>query len=185
MYVSRAGAKLDHALTAFDLNVSGLICADLGSNTGGFVDCLLQRGAAKVYAIDAGYGSLDWKLRNDARVVVMERTNAMHATLPEPVQFISIDVSWTRQRNILPAAARLIAPGGNVVSLIKPHYEAGKSLLRRGVLPAEQIHAVVQQVALDIEKAGFEMLAVTPSPITGSGGNSEILTWLRRKPATG
>jgi 23S rRNA (cytidine1920-2'-O)/16S rRNA (cytidine1409-2'-O)-methyltransferase len=178
-FVSRAGQKLDHALTAFDLNVAGLICADLGCSTGGFVDCLLQRGAEKVYAIDAGHGGLDWKLRNDKRVVVMERTNAMHATLPESVSLITIDVAWTRQRHILPAAARMLAQGGCVVSLVKPHYEAQKSLLRRGVLPPSQVGDVFQQVAQDIEQAGFTLLAATRSPITGGGGNVELLTWLR------
>src|SRR3954447_21032229 len=143
-FVSRAGQKLEHALAEFNLNVTGLVCADLGSNTGGFVDCLLQRGAAKVYAIDTGYGALEWKLRKDPRVVVMERTNAIHATLLEPVQLITIDVAWTRQRIILPAAARMLGGGddGAVVTLIKPHYEANPSLLRGGVLPAEQLDAV-------------------------------------------
>src|SRR5712675_3605403 len=97
-FVSRAGQKLDHALTHFQLDVTGKTCADLGSNTGGFVDCLLQRGATRVYAIDTGYGALDWKLRKDPRVVVMERTNAMHVELPEKVQLVTIDVAWTKQR---------------------------------------------------------------------------------------
>src|SRR5437588_11102724 len=103
-FVSRAGQKLEHALVNFGIDVSGLTCADLGSNVGGFVDCLLQRGAAKVYAIEKGYGVLEWKLRKDPRVIVMERTNAMHVVLPEPVALVTIDVAWTRQRNILPAA---------------------------------------------------------------------------------
>src|SRR4051812_11330036 len=98
-FISRAGQKLDHALTAFGVGVGGLVCADLGSNTGGFVDCLLQRGASRVYAVDTGYGVLDWKLRKDPRVVVMERTNAMHVRLPEPVDLVTIDVAWTRQRH--------------------------------------------------------------------------------------
>src|SRR2546427_9082895 len=103
-FVSRAGHKLEHALATFAIDVSGKVCADLGSNTGGFVDCLLARGAAKVYAIDTGYGALDWKLRKDSRVVVMERTNAMHATPSEKVAIVTIDVAWTKQRHILPAA---------------------------------------------------------------------------------
>src|ERR1700761_4113773 len=127
-FVSRAGQKLDHALDAFGVGVAGLACADLGCNVGGFVDCLLQRGAAKVYAVDTGYGVLEWKLRKDPRVVVMERTNAMHVDLPEPVSLVTIDVAWTRQRNILPAAGRILSrePGARVVTLIKPHYEADK-----------------------------------------------------------
>src|SRR5436309_2115272 len=99
-FVSRAGQKLDHALDVFKIDVAGLTCADLGCNVGGFVDCLLQRGAAKVYAVDTGYGVLDWKLRKDARVIVMERTNAMHVALPERVTLVTIDVAWTRQQYI-------------------------------------------------------------------------------------
>src|SRR5688572_30045450 len=138
-FVSRAGQKLEHALTDFAIDVAGRTCADLGSNTGGFVDCLLQRRAARVYAIDTGYGVLDWKLRNDPRVVVMERTNAMHAVLPEPVSVVTIDVAWTKQQHILPAARRMIADGGDVVTLIKPHYEAAPPLLRGGVLDAAKV----------------------------------------------
>src|SRR5438270_10101760 len=129
-FVSRAGQKLDHALTVFGIDVAGLVCADFGSNAGGFVDCLLQRGAAKVYAIDTGYGALEWKLRKNPRVVVMERTNAMHVVLPEKVRLVSIDVAWTKQRNILPAAKGMLEDGGSVISLIKPHYEASAALLK-------------------------------------------------------
>src|SRR5918997_6622076 len=142
-FVSRAGFKLDHALATFRLEVTGLVCADLGCNAGGFTDCLLRRGAARVYAIDTGYGALDWKLRKDPRVVVMERTNAMHATLPEPVSLVTIDVAWTKQKHILPAARRMVAGDGWVVSLIKPHYEADPALLVRGVLPAAAVPEVV------------------------------------------
>src|SRR5688572_3990453 len=145
-FVSRAGQKLDHALTAFGLDVRDRTCADLGCNIGGFVDCLLQRGAAKVYAIDTGYGALDWKLRKDPRVVVMERTNAMHAQLPERVALVTIDVAWTRQRHILPAARRMVLDDGAVVTLIKPHYEAEPSLLHKGVLPADKVDQLVRQV---------------------------------------
>jgi 23S rRNA (cytidine1920-2'-O)/16S rRNA (cytidine1409-2'-O)-methyltransferase len=179
-FASRAGQKLDHALAAFEIDVTGLVCADLGCSTGGFVDCLPQRGAAKVYAVDTAHGALDWKLRNDPRVVVMERTNAMHARLPEPVPFITIDVAWTRQRHILPAAAKMLAPGGNVVSLLKLHYEAEKRLLRKGLLPPEHFAAVFGETSADIDRAGFSILAVTQSPISGSGGNREWLAWLQR-----
>src|SRR5579859_3432282 len=105
-FVSRAGEKLDHALTTFNVDVTGFVCADFGANGGGFTDCLLSRGAAKVFAIDTGYGALEWKLRKDPRVVVMERTNAMHVSLPERVGVVTIDVAWTRQRNILPSARK-------------------------------------------------------------------------------
>src|ERR1051325_3928155 len=111
-FVSRAGQKLEHALASFGIDVSGGGCADLGSNVGGFVDCLLQRGAKRVYAIDTGYGVLEWKLRKDARVVVMERTNAMHVKLPEKANLVSIDVAWTKQKNILPAARKMIEDDG-------------------------------------------------------------------------
>src|SRR6478752_1732141 len=117
-FVSRAGQKLEHALATFQLDVTGKTCADLGSNTGGFVDCLLRRGAAKVYAIDTGYGALDWKLRKDPRVVVMERTNAMHAQLPEPADLVTIDVAWTKQKHILPAARHMLRDDGICISLI-------------------------------------------------------------------
>lgn len=178
-FVSRAGQKLEHALATFGIDVCGLVCADLGSNAGGFVDCLLRRGAAKVYAIDTGYGALEWKLRRDPRVVVMERTNAMHATLPEPAGFISIDVAWTRQRHILPAARRMAAPVASVVSLIKPHYESPAGLLRKGVLPEDQLEGVLALVKADIAAAGFELVSLTPSPIRGAKGNAEVLGWLR------
>ena len=178
-FVSRAGQKLDHALTTFGLDVRSLVCADLGSNAGGFVDCLLQRGAAKVYAIDTGYGALDWKLRKDPRVVVMERTNAMHAVLPEPVSLVTIDVAWTKQRHILPAARRMVAPEGWVVALIKPHYEADPSQLNRGVLPEEEVDAVVRAVTADVLAAGFELLQTVRSPILGAKGNAEVLAMLR------
>ena len=178
-FASRAGQKLDHALSAFGLDVSGKTCADLGSNTGGFVDCLLSRRAAKVYAIDTGYGALDWKLRKDPRVVVMERTNAMHATLPEKVAVVTIDVAWTKQRHILPPARRMLADNGFCVTLIKPHYEADPSLLRGGILPAEHVSDVVASVARDIAAAGFELIVTVDSPIKGSKGNAEVLAHLR------
>lgn len=178
-FVSRAGQKLDHALATFSLDVSGLTCADLGSNAGGFVDCLLRRGAAKVYAVDTGYGVLEYKLRKDPRVVVMERTNAMHVVLPEPVGVVTIDVAWTRQRHILPAARRLVGPGGFVVTLIKPHYEADSSQLLKGVLPEADVDGVVNAVHADVVAAGFELVRIVRSPILGAKGNVEVLAELR------
>lgn len=178
-FVSRAGQKLDHALAAFDLDVAGRTCADLGSNTGGFVDCLLQRGAAKVYAVDTGYGVLDWKLRKDPRVVVMERTNAMHVVLPEAVTVVTIDVAWTRQRHILPAARRLLSDDGFCVTLIKPHYEADPSKLLKGVLPEQDVDAVVEAIRADVAAAGFDWIRTVRSPIRGAKGNVEVLAELR------
>jgi 23S rRNA (cytidine1920-2'-O)/16S rRNA (cytidine1409-2'-O)-methyltransferase len=178
-FVSRAGQKLDHALSQFGLGVTGRVCADLGSNAGGFVDCLLQRGAAKVYAIDTGYGALEWKLRKDPRVVAMERTNAMHAVLPEPVWLVTIDVAWTRQRHILPAARRMVSEDGRVVTLIKPHYEADPALLVKGVLPEEEVDGVVHAVGADVTASNFALLDTVRSPIKGSKGNAEVLALLR------
>jgi 23S rRNA (cytidine1920-2'-O)/16S rRNA (cytidine1409-2'-O)-methyltransferase len=177
-FVSRGGQKLDHALTEFGINPAGKSCADLGCSTGGFVDCLLQRGAEKVFAVDTGYGVLDWKLRNDSRVVVMERTNAMHVELPQPVDLVTIDVAWTRQRNILPSARRLLVPDGCVVTLVKPHYEAMPEQLRKGVLPEDLVDAVVARVKTDVSACGFRWLSDVRSPIKGSGGNVEVLAML-------
>src|SRR5688572_30785326 len=166
-FVSRAGQKLEHALAAFGIDVSGWVCADLGSNVGGFVDCLLQRGASKIYAIDTGYGALEWKLRKDPRVVVMERTNAMHVELPEKVKLVSIDVAWTKQKNILPSARRLLADDGIAISLIKPQYEAAVELLRKGVLPGEHLETLLESIRADIAGAGFELVEMIDSPIRG------------------
>ncbi|MCC6422581.1 MAG: TlyA family rRNA (cytidine-2'-O)-methyltransferase [Phycisphaerales bacterium] len=178
-FASRAGFKLEHALNVFRVDVAGLICADLGSNTGGFVDCLLQHGAAKVYSIDTGYGVLDWKLRKDPRVVVMERTNAMHVQLPEAVSLVTIDVAWTRQRNILPAAIKMLAPNGTIISLIKPHYEAEGAQRHKGILNEEAMPRVIEQVRADITAAGMTILAMADSPIRGGKGNRELLAYLQ------
>jgi 23S rRNA (cytidine1920-2'-O)/16S rRNA (cytidine1409-2'-O)-methyltransferase len=177
-YASRGGQKLEHALREFAVDVRGKICADLGSNAGGFVDCLLQHGAEQVFAIDTGYGVLDWNLRRDSRVIVMERTNAMHVELPVPMQIITIDVAWTRQKRILPAAMRLLAAGGTVISLIKPHYEAHASRLRNGVLPPQQLELVLEMVRSDIQSSGVIIRKMIPSPIKGTGGNAEYLALL-------
>lgn len=179
-FVSRGGEKLAAALERLDIAVAGKVCADLGSHVGGFVDCLLQRGAARVYAIDTCYGTLAWKLRKDARVVVMERTNALHAELPERVDLITIDVGWTRQANVLPVAARLVKPLGIVVTLIKPHYEAPRSRLQSGVLPDEQVDQVVATVLEAARLAGWCVHGTVESPIRGHGGNREVFAALAR-----
>jgi 23S rRNA (cytidine1920-2'-O)/16S rRNA (cytidine1409-2'-O)-methyltransferase len=187
-FVSRAGQKLEHALANFGIDVAGFVCADFGCNVGGFTDCLLRRGATKVYAIDTGYGVLDWKLRKDPRVVVMERTNAMHAQLPEAVDLVAIDVAWTKQRHILPAARRMVKEDGRVVTLIKPHYEAEQKLLAGGVLPQDRVEEVVRSVVAEIEGMGFELAGTVKSPIQGAKGNVEVLAALRpvggNKPAS-
>lgn len=177
-FASRAGQKLDHALSTFQVDVSGLTCADLGSNTGGFVDCLLKRGAAKIFAVERGYGVLDYKLRINPHVIAMERTNAMHVILPEPVSLITIDVSWTKQKHILPNARKLLTPAGQVITLIKPHYEANPKLLRKGILPVEHLEEVVRAVRTDMANAGFDVLGLVQSPIQGTKGNIEFLALL-------
>jgi len=179
-WVSRSGAKLDAALTASQVDPSGLICADLGSNVGGFVQCLLARGASRVYSIDTGYGVLDYGLRKDPRVVVMERTNAMHVALPEPVDLVTIDVAWTRQRHILPPAAGLLTPTGCILSLVKPHYEAPKEWLRRGVLLREKVPEVVSAVADGLAAMGLRLLGRFDSPLPGRAGNHEVWFHLER-----
>ncbi|MGC4032389.1 MAG: SAM-dependent methyltransferase [Tepidisphaeraceae bacterium] len=179
-FVSRGGLKLEHALATFAIDVTGLTCADLGCSTGGFTDCLLQCGAAKVYAVDTGYGVLDYRLRKDPRVVVKERQNAMHVDLPEKVDFVTIDASWTRQDKLLPNVDKLLKPAGRVVTLVKPHYETDQKKLRKGILPAEEVDGVVALVTERIAACGFVVEHTTPSPILGGQGNVEVLALLRR-----
>lgn len=179
-FISRAGQKLDHALREFGVSPAGLVCADLGCSTGGFVGCLLDQGAIRIYAVDTGYGVLDWTLRNDPRVVVMERTNALHVKLAEPVALVTIDVGWTRQKHILPAAGSMLAAGGRIISLIKPHYEAQASQLRGGVLLEEHLPAVLAEVERDIASVGFAVVGKIESPIRGGKGNREWVYLLRQ-----
>ncbi|MBN1618281.1 TlyA family rRNA (cytidine-2'-O)-methyltransferase [Candidatus Dojkabacteria bacterium] len=180
-FASRAGQKLEYGLKVFNVSVKDLVCADLGCSTGGFVDCLLRFGARKVYAVDTGYGVLDWKLRNDKRVVVMERTNALFVELPEKVDFISVDVSWTRQDKILPQAYKLLKTNGRAVSLIKPHYEAPQKWLIRGQLDPLKVKSVLDAVLENIDKFGFSIEGVVESPIKGKGSkNTEFLVNLKR-----
>ena len=174
-YVTRSGLKLEHALDTFAIDPSGKTCADLGSHQGGFVDCLLSRGAARVYSVDTSYGTLAWKLRKDPRVIVMERTNAMHVTVPEPVDLVTIDVGWTRQRHVLPAARRLLKPDGRIISLVKPQYEAAETQREAGVVPERNLQPVLARVRVDVQGAGLELLGETRSPLRGGGGNAEFL----------
>lgn len=179
-YVSRGGDKLSAALDHFALGVRDRTCCDLGSHVGGFVDCLLRRGALRVFSVDTSYGTLAWKLRRDPRVVVIERTNAMHVTLPEPVDVVTIDLGWTRQARALPNVAKLISPTASVVTLIKPHYEAPKDLLLDGVLPDDVVDGVVANVLNEITEMGWVVGGTTLSPIRGHGGNSEVFALLTR-----
>jgi 23S rRNA (cytidine1920-2'-O)/16S rRNA (cytidine1409-2'-O)-methyltransferase len=174
-YVTRAGHKLAAALDDFQLELNGAVCADFGCNVGGFVDCLLRRGASRVYAVDTGYGVLAWTLRKDPRVVVMERTNAMHIQLPERVDLVTIDVAWTPQHQILPGALRQLRPGGRIISLVKPHYEADRSLLEGGVLPAALARTVLEDVCERIRRLGLAVARTVDSPIAGAKGNQEFL----------
>ena len=169
------------ALEAFGIDPVGRVCADLGSNVGGFVQCLLVRGAAKVYAVDTGYGVLAYQLRKDERVVVMERTNAMHVTLDEPVDLVTIDVGWTRQRHILPAAVKLLGLGGEILSLVKPHYEAPPEWLRGGILLSEKVPTVVATVAAGVPAFGVELVGQMDSPLPGRAGNREAWFRLRQR----
>lgn len=175
-FVSRAGEKLQHALTTFDISVKDKICGDFGSSTGGFVDCLLQNGASKVYSVDTSYGELAWTLRNDSRVVVMERTNAMHVQLPEKVEVLTIDTGWTKQEKVITNALNNLKDDGIVISLIKPHYEAPRQYLQKGKLKEEHIEEVLEKVKNDIEGLGGKVVEITESPIEGKkGDNKEYL----------
>lgn len=175
-FASRAGEKLQFALDKFDVDVRGEVVADFGSSTGGFVDCLLQNGAEKVYSVDTAYGELAWKLRNDPRVIVMERTNAMHVKLPEKVDLLTIDVSWTKQEKVLPNALLNLKENGQIIALIKPHYESPKKYLEKGVLPDEKISEVLESLERIFGSFSLKILNKTESPITGKkGGNKEYL----------
>ncbi|MBP9687860.1 TlyA family rRNA (cytidine-2'-O)-methyltransferase [Candidatus Woesebacteria bacterium] len=179
-YASRAGEKLQFALTSFSISLSGLICADFGCSTGGFTDCMLQNGATHVYSVDTAYGELAWKLRNDPRVTVLERTNAMHVTLPQKVDFLTVDTSWTKQVLVLPNALQNLNEDGILISLIKPHYEAPKQYLRNGRLQDEKIDEVLQKVESDMRTIGIEIEKIIESPIVGEKGkNREFLALLR------
>jgi len=191
-FISRGGEKLDAALEAFGMDVSGLICADVGASTGGFTDCLLQRGALKVYAIDVGKGILHWKLRNDPRVVVMEETNARFVeTLSEQIAVATVDASFISLKILLPVVKRWMFPPspltplpegeGDVIALIKPQFEAGRKDVSRGdgVIRDPEIH---KQVLLDVlgfaQREGFSIRGLIKSPLLGPKGNAEFLVWL-------
>ena len=188
-YVGRGGLKLRHALTEFGINPAGLTCADFGANVGGFTDCLLQAGASRVYSIDTGYGTLAWKLRQDPRVSVLERTNALHAGPPESVDLIAIDLGWTPQRHAIPAALRWLKPSGRIISLIKPHYELAadeRALLKEGVLDDAEAERIARRTTGHLPAFGVTVLGLTKSPIAGGAtkgnrrGNAEWLAHLAR-----
>ena len=182
-YVGRGGLKLAHALDTFHIDVSSREALDIGASTGGFTDVLLQRGAARVVALDVGHGQFDWTLRNDPRVVVIERFNARRLTLadiPGPVDVVAIDVSFISLRQILPVIPPLLRPGADIVALVKPQFEAGRAEVRKGVIRDEAIHQrVVDEIAAAAAGVGLTAMGSTPSPITGQKGNVEFLLHLR------
>ncbi len=187
-YVSRGGLKLEAALGAYGIRPDGWVCADIGASTGGFTDCLLQHGAARVYAIDVGYGQLAWSLRQDPRVSVLERVNIRHLeTLPELVQIAVIDVSFIGLGLVLPRARTLLAAGGQVVALVKPQFEVGKGQVGKGgVVRDPRLHAAaIENVAMQAQEIGLAFAGVLRSPITGPAGNVEFLAWLRLDLALG
>ncbi len=179
-YVSRGGLKLEKALRDFGVKPDGFVCSDSGASTGGFTDCLLQQGASKVFAIDVGYGQLDWKIRNDPRVVVMERTNIRNVTpedLGEPLDLSVVDVSFIGLEIVLPAIRNLLKPTGQVLCLIKPQFEAGKDNVgKKGVVRDPKIHQMVLDNFVSLaHRLDFKILGLTFSPVKGPEGNIEFL----------
>ncbi|MBI3109570.1 TlyA family RNA methyltransferase [Candidatus Daviesbacteria bacterium] len=189
-FVSRGGIKLQSAIENWKLNLENLVCLDVGSSTGGFVDCLLQNGAAKVYALDTAYGELAWKLRNDPRVVVMERTNILYLeSLPEQVDLVTIDAGWTKLELVLPVVKKFLKPDGIIIALLKPQYEADKRSfpfpggkrkkdLVKGILPEGIAERVKDEVVERLQVLGYRVQQVMESPILGGAGNQEYLLYL-------
>lgn len=186
-YVSRGGLKLEKAMSHFGLSLEGKVCMDVGASTGGFTDCMLQNGAVKVYSIDVGHGQLDWKLRNDPRVVCMERTNIRYVTpedIGEPASFVSIDVSFISLTKVLTPVRELLAENGEIVCLIKPQFEAGREKVgKKGVVRDPKVHLEVIRAVMDFAYSiGFEILHLEFSPIKGPEGNIEYLLHLKKQP---
>lgn len=179
-YVSRGGLKLEKAMNNFGVTLEGKVCMDVGASTGGFTDCMLQNGAVKVYSVDVGHGQLAWKLRNDERVVCMEKTNIRYVTpddIDDVIEFASIDVSFISLTKVLPAVRELMTPGGEIVCLIKPQFEAGREKVgKKGVVRELSTHIEVVQIIVDYARAnGFRTLHLSYSPIKGPEGNIEYL----------
>lgn len=186
-YVSRGGLKLEKAMNHFEVTLDGKVCMDVGASTGGFTDCMLQNGAVKVYSIDVGYGQLDWKLRNDPRVVCMEKTNIRYVVpedLQEPADFSSIDVSFISLIKVLLPVRNLLTENGEIVCLIKPQFEAGREKVgKKGVVREKSTHhEVIEKVALYAQSIGFKILNIDFSPIKGPEGNIEYLIHLKKWP---
>lgn len=187
-YVSRGGYKLEKAMAVFPISLEGKITMDIGASTGGFTDCMLKNGADKVYAVDVGYGQLAWKLRNDERVVNLERTNMRYVTheqVPEEIDFFSVDVAFISLKLILPAARGVCAPDAQGVCLIKPQFEAGRENVgKNGVVRDQKVHVSVVQDIIDFcMNNGFSVLGLDYSPIKGPQGNIEYLLYIQRSDA--
>lgn len=187
-YVSRGGLKLEKALEAFDFSLEGATAVDIGASTGGFTDCMLQKGAEKVFAIDVGYGQLDWKLRNDPRVVNMEKTNVRYLdkdAVDSNVDFISIDVSFISLKLVFPVAAGLLSGNGSLVCLVKPQFEAGREQVgKKGIVRDPAVHReVIKKVIRYGEDNGLYSHSLTYSPVTGTKGNIEYLLYMKKTPA--
>ena len=184
-YVSRGGLKLEKAMDRFGVQLEGKVCMDVGASTGGFTDCMLQNGAVKVYSVDVGHGQLDWKLRSDARVVCLERTNARYLSteqIPEALDFASIDVSFISLKLIFPALYALLREGGEVACLIKPQFEAGREKVgKKGVVRDPAVHLeVLENFLRHAKENSFTVLGITYSPIRGPEGNIEYLGYLKK-----
>jgi 23S rRNA (cytidine1920-2'-O)/16S rRNA (cytidine1409-2'-O)-methyltransferase len=185
-YVSRGGLKLEAALHSFELNMNGCVCLDVGASTGGFTDCLLQHGAARVYAVDVGYGQLAWKLRQDPRVVVIERTNIRNIPvelIPESVDLVTIDVSFISLKIVVPAAVAFIKKDAQILALIKPQFEVGKGQIGKGgvVRDVKLHHQVIENLSNFFSETGLSCGPIIPSPILGPKGNREFFILLRSK----
>ncbi|HLG74423.1 MAG TPA: TlyA family RNA methyltransferase [Chloroflexota bacterium] len=181
-YVSRGGLKLARALEAFEVDPAGKVCLDVGASTGGFTDCLLQAGAARVYAVDVGYGQLDWKLRQDPRVVVLEKANIRNLTeLPERPELATVDVSFISLTKVLEPVAALVAQEAPLIALVKPQFEAGPKAAPKGVVRDPAVHRrVLEEVLACARELGWRARGLVPSPILGPAGNREFLLWLDR-----
>lgn len=182
-YVGRGALKLEAAIQALELDVRGMICMDVGASTGGFTDCLLQHGAARVYAVDVGYGQIAWKLRQDARVIVMERTNIRHLpveAISDPIDLITIDVSFISLKIVVPAVLKFRRPGGKILALIKPQFEVGKNRVGKGgvVRDSVLIADVIDRLTAFFSDLGLCRQKLVPSPITGAKGNRESVICL-------
>ena len=182
-YVGRGGVKLAHALDHFGIGVQDREALDIGASTGGFTDVLLRRGAARVVALDVGHGQIDWRLRNDPRVLVIEGLNARYLTpsdIPGPVDLVTIDVSFISLTQVLPRVPPVLRPGADIVALVKPQFEAGRREVRKGIVHDPEVHArVVERVTQAAEFLGLRSRGMTPSPITGAEGNREFLLHLQ------